>query len=124
MTMAILERTREIGIMKAIGARDRDILTVFLIEAALVGLIGGLAGLALSLLLQNAINGAVANIQPSDGPNFLPINPGSIKGNLILIPSELIALALTLATGVGLLAGLLPALRAARLPPVIALKAE
>ncbi|MEP7291015.1 MAG: ABC transporter permease, partial [Chloroflexota bacterium] len=53
MTMAILERTREIGLMKAVGATDRDVLTIFLFEAGLVGLIGGLAGLGISYLVQN-----------------------------------------------------------------------
>lgn len=127
MTMAILERTKEIGLMKAIGASDRDILTVFLIEAGLVGLAGGAAGVALSMFLRDVINRAITNM-PSDpsagGIMFLPLNPGQIGGNLIVIPPELSLFALVLATTVGLGAGLYPALRAARLPPVIALKME
>jgi putative ABC transport system permease protein len=126
MTMAILERTKEIGLMKAIGATDRDVLTVFLIEAGLVGLCGGLAGVGLSLFLQNVINQAILNA-PAGGEGgimFLPFDPSQIGGNLIVIPPELSLFALALATCVGLGAGLFPSLRAARLPPVIALKSE
>lgn len=127
MTMAILERTKEIGLMKAIGASDRDILTVFLIEAGLVGLAGGAAGVGLSMFLRDVINRALLNT-PADpqggGIMFLPFNPQQLGGNLIVIPPELSLFALVLATAVGLGAGLYPALRAARLPPVIALKME
>ncbi len=130
MTMAILERTREIGLMKAIGATDRDVLTVFLIEAGLVGLAGGVAGVVLSYFLQNLVNQGLANLAASGGSQqgsgffFLPFDPNQIGGNLFVIPTELALFALGLATAVGLGAGLYPALRAARLPPVIALKME
>jgi len=128
MTMAILERTKEIGLMKAIGATDRDVLTVFLIEAGMVGFTGGAAGLGVALFLQNLVNQALANApQSTDGGGmgfFLPIDPSQIGGNLVIIPTELAVFALVLATAVGLGAGLFPALRAARLQPVIALKSE
>ncbi len=129
MTMAILERTREIGLMKAIGATDRDVLTVFLIEAGLVGLAGGATGVGLSYFLQHLINSALASAgapdpnQPSIA-NFLPFDTSKIGGQLFVIKPELAVFALVLATTVGLGAGLYPALRAARLPPVIALKSE
>ncbi|MBC7815023.1 MAG: FtsX-like permease family protein, partial [Burkholderiales bacterium] len=122
---AILERTREIGLMKAIGATDRDVLTVFLIEAGLVGMAGGLSGVGLSLFLQNVINQAVANAPTAEqGGIGLPFDTSQIGGNLVVIPPELTIFAIVLATAVGLGAGLYPALRAARLPPVIALKME
>jgi putative ABC transport system permease protein len=129
MTMAILERTKEIGLMKAIGANDRDILTIFLVEAGLVGLAGGAAGVAFSLVLQNLVNQAIANL-PQGDPNsgggfmFLPFDPNQIGGNLFVIPPELMVFALALATLVGIGAGLYPSMRAARLQPVIALKTE
>jgi putative ABC transport system permease protein len=128
MMMAILERTKEIGLMKAVGATDQHVMTIFLAEAGLVGLSGGAAGVGVSLVLQNVVNEALRNApadpQQGGGFFFLPINPAQMGGNLFVIPPELLVFAVLLATAVGLLAGLLPALRAARLPPVIALKSE
>jgi putative ABC transport system permease protein len=125
MMMAIMERTKEIGIMKAIGANNETILTLFLLEAGLVGFVGGLAGVLLSKVLQNLINTGIQNMpQGEGGINFLPIDPSQIGGNLIIIPQELIIFALLLATGVGIVAGLYPAWRAAKMPPVLALKQD
>ena len=77
------------------------------------------------MLLRNLINNAVATA-PGDSAalRFLPFDTSQIGGNLIVIPAELSAAAILLATGVGLAAGLYPALRAAHLPPVVALKQE
>lgn len=125
MMMAILERTKEIGLMKAIGARDRDVLTVFFLEAGLVGFCGGVSGVALSLLLQNLINQAIQNLpKDSSGIPFLPVDPSKIGGSLIVIPVELSLFAIVLATSIGIAAGFYPALRAARMTPVFALKQE
>lgn len=125
MTMAILERTKEIGLMKAIGATDRDVMTIFLVEAALVGFTGGAAGVGLSFFIQNLVNTALQNApQGEGGISFLPIDPTQLQGNLFVIPPELTLFAVLLATGVGIGAGLLPALRAARMLPVLALKSE
>ncbi len=127
MTMAILERTREIGLMKAIGASDNHILTIFLLEAAMVGLCGGFGGVGVSLLLQRLVNQAVANMpvsQNGSSVSFLPVDPAMLKNGLIIIPPELMLFALCLAVGIALAAGLYPSLRAARLQPVTALKTE
>lgn len=128
MTMSILERTREIGLMKAIGATDQNVLAIFLIEAGLVGLGGGSAGVLLSLFVQDLVNRALQNMPTggSGGVVFLPLDPNQLQaaGGLLIIPPDLILFALLLATAVGLGAGLFPSLRAARLEPVIALKTD
>ena len=104
---------------------DRDVLTIFLTEAAMVGFAGGAAGVGLSLFIQNLVNTALQNTpQEQGGINFLPIDPSQLQGNLFVIPPELIVFAVALATIVGVGAGLLPALRAARMLPVLALKSE
>jgi putative ABC transport system permease protein len=114
--------------MKAVGATDRDVLTIFLFEAALVGLIGGLSGLGVSFLIQRLINQAVANLPQGDGGggsiSFLPVDVSQIGGNLVVIPPDLAVFALALATLVGVSAGLYPALRAARMTTVLALKSD
>jgi putative ABC transport system permease protein len=125
MSMAVLERTKEIGLMKAIGARDRDVLTVFLLEAGLVGLCGGAAGVGLSLLLQSLINQAIQNMSPdSMSTALLPFNPAVLSDTLIIIPPELMTAALVLASLVGVMAGFLPALRASQMSPLEALRQE
>lgn len=123
MMMAILERTREIGIMKAIGATDETILTLFLLEAGLVGLVGGVSGVVLAHGLANIVNTALLNApQTEGGYYFLPFDPNQIGGELLVIPSELTLFAIVLATSVGVVAGFYPAWRAAHMPPVLALK--
>ncbi|HML20584.1 MAG TPA: ABC transporter permease [Aggregatilinea sp.] len=127
MSMAVLERTKEIGLMKAIGATDRDVLTVFMVESALVGLCGGTAGVLLSLGLQNLVNNLFqtpAEGQASGVTAFLPFDTSQLGGNLIVIPTELILLGIALATLIGTVAGFIPARRAFRMLPVSALKEE
>src|SRR5213079_75953 len=73
MVMSILERTREIGIMKAIGASDKDIRRIFLIEASIIGMLGGLAGVALGWVVGRLVN---------FGANVYIQNQGGTPGNL------------------------------------------
>ncbi|MFN8452395.1 MAG: ABC transporter permease [Anaerolineae bacterium] len=126
MTMAILERTHEIGLMKAVGASDQAVLTIFLIEAGMVGLLGGAAGLAISYVLQSAGNQVLANLSASGAlEGFLSVDlSSSSSASLIAIPGELALFAVALATLIGICAGLYPAMRAARTLPVLALKSE
>jgi putative ABC transport system permease protein len=120
MAMAILERTREIGLMKAVGATNRDVLTVFLGESAGIGFLGGLGGVLLGWGL-----GQVANVfvlaylagqaAQTGGP------PPTVA---VVTPLWLPLFVLIFATIVGLLSGLYPALSAATLSPITALKYE
>jgi putative ABC transport system permease protein len=120
MTMAILERTREIGLMKAVGATNRDVLSVFLGEAGGIGFIGGLGGVALGWILSQIINTvAVAYLaqQAAEGG-------GQAPSVIVFTPLWLPIFTLIFAVIVGLGSGLYPALRAATLVPVNALKYE
>jgi putative ABC transport system permease protein len=113
MVMSILERTREIGIMKAIGASNNDIRSIFLVEATCIGLLGGLLGIALGWLVSRAIN---------FGANIYIQNQGGTPGMLFSFPLWLIAGAILLSITVSLAAGSYPASRAARLDPIQALR--
>ncbi len=116
MIMAIYERTREIGTLKAIGASRGDIRGMFMIEAGLIGLLGGVLGLVggwvLGLLLNQVIGWYIEREQ-------LPLD-----AIFFVTPWWLAIAALGFATLVGVVAGLYPAARAARLDPLVALRYE
>ena len=113
MVMSILERTREIGIMKAIGGSDRDIRKIFLIEASAIGLMGGITGLILGWLIGRIIN---------FGVNVYIRSQGGTAGDLFSLPFWLIGGAIAFSIFVSLIAGSYPARRAARLDPIQALR--
>jgi putative ABC transport system permease protein len=118
--MAILERTREIGLMKAVGATNRDVLSVFLGEAAGIGFLGGLGGVALGWSAGQVINVlALSYLAGQAAQNGGP--PSSVA---VYTPLWLPLFSLAFATLIGLISGLYPALRAATLVPVTALKYE
>jgi putative ABC transport system permease protein len=116
MIMAIYERTREIGTLKAIGASQGDIRNLFMIEAGLIGLLGGIIGVIggwlTGLGLNIAINWYIEREQ-------LPI-----QATFFVTPLWLAAVALAFAALIGIVAGLYPAARAARLDPLVALRYE
>jgi putative ABC transport system permease protein len=120
MAMAILERTREIGLMKAVGATNRDVLSVFLGEAAGIGFIGGLGGVLLGWSLGQVINVLAMAYLAGQAAQTGGLPPTVA----VYTPPWLPIFTLIFATVVGLLSGLYPALRAATLIPVAALKYE
>jgi putative ABC transport system permease protein len=120
MAMAILERTREIGLMKAIGATNRDVLSVFLGEAAGIGFIGGLGGVLLGWSAGQILN-VLALAYFAGQTSQTGGLPPSVA---VYTPAWLPIFTLIFATLIGLLSGLYPALRAATLIPVNALKYE
>ena len=115
LVMAILERRREIGIMKAIGASDGDLRGLFFAEAGAMGLLGGAFGTALGWLIGRAIN---------IGTNIYFKRLGIAPEKILAVPWWLVALAIGLALVVSLISGLYPASRAAKLDPVQALRYE
>jgi len=109
MTTSVLERRKEIGIMKAIGAKNSDIFYQFFIESGLLGLIGGIVGVILGLIIGslgiigiNNFIGSTTKLQIS-----VPLIVFSLIGSFVL----------------GSISGIVPALRAARQNPVDALRA-
>lgn len=122
MTMAIYERTREIGVMKAIGATNRDVLKVFLAEAGAIGAIGGVVGVSLALLLAQIIELFLKQVMASR--QTAPDAGGGDPLNLLVTPLWLVAFAIVFAVFVGLVSGVYPALRAANLRPVQALRSD
>ncbi|HLD00991.1 MAG TPA: ABC transporter permease [Candidatus Nanoarchaeia archaeon] len=109
MYTSVLERTKEIGVMKAIGAQKKDILGLFLLESGLLGLIGGIVGIVIGLGLALGISSAA----------------GAALGGISLevtISWPLVITALLFSLVVGIISGIIPAVQAARLPPVEALR--
>ncbi len=143
MTMAIYERTKEIGVMKVLGCRIGKIREMFLIESGTIGFIGGVIGVLLSLLLSFVLNhltewlGALSAVLASMGIQFdassvnlggLLNSAGSFGGmggegtQLSIIPLWLVIAALLFATIVGLLSGIAPANRAVKISALEAIR--
>lgn len=120
MTMAIMERTKEIGLLKAIGATNKDILSLFIGEAAGIGLLGGIGGSIISMVLGAVIN-AVGGLYLLEQATA---SGTTVTTSIIYMPFYLPLFALAFSTIVGSVSGLYPALKAQSLPPVIALKYE
>jgi putative ABC transport system permease protein len=115
LVMAILERRREIGIMKAIGASDDDVKKLFFAEAGAMGVLGGFVGVALGWSIGHVIN---------LGTNIYLKRQSLPPENFWSVPWWLVAAAIVFAFVVSLVSGLYPAARAARLDPVQALRYE
>ncbi|MBI2107115.1 FtsX-like permease family protein, partial [Candidatus Woesearchaeota archaeon] len=109
MYTSVLERTRDIGVMKAIGAKDSDIMKIFLIESGLMGFVGGIFGVALGTLLSLAIGKYATQ---AGFKLLVTVNP------------QLMLFGLFFAFIIGIMSGALPAYRASQLNPVEALRHE
>ena len=116
MVMAIYERTREIGILKAMGASRGEIRLMFMMEAGCIGFIGGVIGLLLGWLAGAALNQVI--------PIYLRYRELPIRGDFFVVSLTLALGVILFATFIGLVAGLLPAQRAAKLDPIQALRHE
>ena len=116
MVMAIYERTREIGILKAMGASSGEIRQMFMLEAGFIGLIGGVIGLLLGWLAGLGLNQII--------PIYLRYRELPVRGDFFVVTLTLALGVILFATFIGLVAGLLPAQRAAKLDPLQALRHE
>ncbi len=110
MFTSVLEKTKEIGIMKAIGARNPDILTIFLFNAAFIGLVGGIIGIILGTILSGFMPALMGGLPMARGTAIVSLNS--------------IIMALSVSVTVGILAGIIPAYQASKLKPVDALRYE
>ena len=115
LVMAVLERRREIGILKALGAADRDVKQLFFVEASVMGLFGGIFGTAIGWLIGRTI---------TFGTNVYLRRQNLSSVDISSVPMWLVLFGIGFAIAVSLAAGLYPASRAARLDPVQALRYE
>ncbi|WP_315440331.1 FtsX-like permease family protein, partial [uncultured Selenomonas sp.] len=104
MMVSVTERTREIGIRKALGATSSNVLMQFMIESMVIGIVGGVLGIILGISISKAIGGF-----------------GGLKTTIAVLP---ILVSFSFAVGIGLFFGIYPARKAARLDPIDALRYE
>jgi putative ABC transport system permease protein len=114
MYMSVMERTRQIGTLKALGATNFEVMKMFLLESSLIGLIGGLIGVFLGFIASGLISELGIRI----------IGTGIRSTSLTVITPELVLFALAFSVLIGAVSGLLPARKAAQLEPVEALRYE
>ena len=114
MFTSVLEKTKEIGTMKAIGAKNRDILMIFLFNSAMVGLVGGILG--------DILGACVSTLFPMLGLQMMRGRGSSTSG--IYFAPDLMVFGLLLAVLIGVISGIIPAYRASKLKPVDALRYE
>jgi putative ABC transport system permease protein len=114
MLMSILERTREIGLMKVVGASNTDVTKIFLVEALAIGVLGGVGGVALGYVVSQIVDVVAGAYVVLEGETQ----------SLVVMPLWLVGFAMGFAMLIGLVSGVYPARKAARLSPVEALRHE
>jgi putative ABC transport system permease protein len=107
MFTSVLEKTKEIGTMKAIGAKNRDILMIFLFNSGMVGLVGGILGVMLGAIVSAGLQSMMGSMTAGGGLSIALMVEG-----------------LLLAVSIGVISGVVPAYRASKLKPVDALRYE
>ena len=103
MFTSVMEKTKEIGIMKAIGARNADVLMIFVFNSALIGLVGGIIGVVIGILLAKLL---------------------ALAGMVTLVSYSTVFMILALSVGIGMVSGIIPAINASKLSPVEALRSD
>lgn len=118
MFTSVMEKTKEIGIMKAIGAKNSDILSIFVLSSAMLGMVGGLIGIAVGTV--------ISILLPDLGISIMGVSGGGGAGGTLItaITPELLIGSLLLAMAIGVISGLIPSYRASKLKPVEALRYE
>ena len=120
MTMAIYERTKEIGVMKVLGCGLGKIRAMFLVEAGMIGFLGGIFGVVISYLLSFALNTFGPMLMGSVLGGFLPMYGSKIS----VIPVWLALLGICFSTAIGILSGIMPAGRAVKISALEAIRHE
>jgi putative ABC transport system permease protein len=125
MIVSLMERTREIGILKALGMKSRTVLLVFLSESIIIGLIGAAIGIASGWVLANVVSVAFASFSGEGGPFMGNQAAGTVRITItpVLTPTVFLG-ALAFGVGVSVIFALYPAWRASKLKPVEALRYE
>lgn len=138
MFVSVIERTREIGVLKALGFKSRDVLSIFLSEAALLGVVGGILGIVvgagisylLPILISIGVGSSFGGSSSSSSSGGGAFGGGSSAAGTTsfsytpVISPEVVLMVLGFAIAVSLLAGLYPARRASKMDPVVALRHE
>ncbi|MBU2235680.1 ABC transporter permease [Patescibacteria group bacterium] len=115
LTVSLLERTREIGVMKALGATSRDIYRLFLVEAIMIGMTGGIIGIIIGYLMGKGVN---------YGINYLAARAGGEQVTIFYTPLWFVGVVALIAFLVSVVTGLYPARRAGKINPLDALRYE